>query len=457
MIKEKNIPTILGIVILLIGVFAGVFLLRTNQVFRIGASATAVPKDVRVSNLSDSSVTVSWITDDQTADFISYGETQNVGTVANETDNDQKFFTHSITITGLKAGTAYYYKIDSEGTDFDNNGVPWQFTTGPSLTGNGSSTLVSGSVITATGQPSARTIVYITINGYLLSTLTSDTGSFVLQLNQTRTSDLSSYTTIDPTQTLLEVSVEGAGGEIATAKIYPQSANPIPTLVMGQDQDYRNLQPTNDSQNPNANLNLPETATSESKFDISTGSAIASTSAKSVILESLNEGETVTSTQPQFFGKGPGGEKITITVHSEQAVSGSVTIPSNGSWSWSPSTDLAAGTHSIIITWVDATGITRSLTRDFVVQAGEVPAFTASGSGSSPTPTATPTLTPLPTFAPIVTATPTPAATFSPTPESTASTAAVPVTGDLTPTLLLFMMGVVVLSFSFAVWKMSES
>jgi hypothetical protein len=451
MIKRNKIPTILGIIILLAGTFAGVFFLHVNQVFKIGASPTVTPKDVRISNLSDTSATISWTTEGKTSDFVSYGDTQSVGNVENESQNNEKFINHAITLSGLKAATNYYYKINSEGTNFDNNGIPWQFTTGPILSSNQTTIPVSGLVISASGQPSGRAIVYIMVNGYLLSTLTSDSGSFVLQLGQVRTSDLSAYAAIDPAQTDLQISVTAEDGESASAQIFPQSANPVPTLVLGQTQDYRNLQPAAPGQNPNANLNLPANATAESKLNASTISATPSSG--SVILESLTEGETVTSTQPQFFGKGPGGENITITVHSEAAVSGSVKIPASGSWSWSPPANLAPGAHSITISWVGSSGITQTLTRDFIVQAGEAPAFVASPSGTTPTPT--PTISPATTVVAIPTATPTPIPTLIASPAATIRP--VPVTGDLTPTLLLSIMGIAIIAFSVFVWRFSET
>jgi hypothetical protein len=39
----------------------------------------------------------------------------------------------------------------------------------------------------------------------------------------------------------------------------------------------------------------------------------------------------------------------------------------------------------------------------------------------------------------------------------TASPMAIPVTGNLTPTILLFMIGVVILSFSAFIWKLAEN
>ena len=458
MIKKYKIPTIIGIVILLAGTFAGVYFLRMNQIFRIGASPTATPKDIRTGNLSDTSATISWITEGATSDFISWGESQgSLNNVEKESETDQKFFTHSITLTGLTPDTTFYYSINSEGTSFDNNGVLWQFTTGSQITVNQNSNPISGSVITSSGQPVKRALVYVTIDGYLLSTLTSDAGNFVLQLSSARTSDLKSVTQINMAQTLLTVSVQAEGGETASAQIFPQSSNPIPPLVLGQVQDYRSSPPNQDGQNPNVNLNLPADASQESKFNVSTNSGAVKPT--SVILESINEGETVTSNQPQFFGKGPAGETITITVHSEQIPPQTVQIPGNGSWSYSPSTPLSEGPHSITISWLDATGITRTLTRNFVVQAGEVPAFVSSPSGStpSPTPTSSPTPTVKPSSSPTPTSTPTatPSATLRASPTAIPET--LPVTGDLTPTLLLSIMGIAIIAFSLFVWKMSES
>jgi hypothetical protein len=450
MIKKNKIPTILGILILLVGVFAGVTLLSMNQVFKIGASATATPKDVRISNITDTAATISWITEGKTTDFITWGDSQEtVNKVEKESETDQKFATHSINLTSLKANTSYFYKINSDGNSFDNNGIPWQFTTGGQLPPTQNSLPISGSVITASGQPSVRALVYVTIDGYLMSTLTSDSGSFVLQLGSARSSDLASYAQTDPAKTLLTVSIQAEDGEAASAQIFPQSANPIPPLVLGQTQDYRNLQPNQGGQNPSSNLNLPANTTGESKFNVATGSATSSQ--KSVILESLNEGETVTSTQPQFFGKGPPGESITITVHSDQAISQTIQIPKNGSWSWSPPTNLSPGAHSITVSWIDASGITRYLTRDFIVQAGEAPAFVASPSGSSPTPTSTPTPTPRATLSP------TPTKSATPTPVASASAQPGPVTGNLTPTILLSIMGVAVIAFGVFVWKTAET
>ncbi len=437
----NKIPTILGIIILLVGTFAGVFFLNMSQVFKIGADAQSSPQDIRISNISDSAATISWVTAKETADFITWGESKNnISKIEKESENDQKFFNHSINLSGLKASSIYYFKINVDGTSYDNQNIPWQFTTGMNLGTSTSSMTISGSALTGSGIPAKRGLVYMTVNGYLVSTLTSDSGSFVFQLGSLRTPDLRDYLTIDPGQTLLEISVIGAPGELASAKIFPQSARPIPPMVFGQIYDHRNLPENGDGQTPNVNLNLPANSASASKFNVATGSATVAPT--SVILESLTDGETVASDKPQFFGKGPGGEKITITVHSENPITEDVTIPKNGSWNWSVPTNLAPGAHTITVSWIDTTGITRQLTRNFVVQAGELPAFVASSSATiAPTASGSATTKPTPTTKPTAIATSQP----------------VPVTGDLTPTLLLSIMGIVVVAFSFFVFKLAEN
>lgn len=448
-IKRNKIPTLLGIVVLIVGIFTGVFFLGMKQIFRIGADASVAPKDIRVANVSDTSATISWTTDKETSSFILWGESQgSVNKPEQETESNTKYFTHSITVSGLKPNKTYFYKINSEGDTFDNGGIPWEFTTGAELGINPLSILISGSILKPSGEPKSRALVYANIGGYLLSTLTSDTGNFVFQLAGVRTQDLSEYLPIDESQTLVQISVDAGVDGTVSAQIFPQSAKPIPPMILGEVYDFRNLEPSEVTQVPSATLNLPGSVPKESKFNLplTTGSPTPT----SVILESLKEGEIVTSIRPAFFGRGPSGEQITITVQSDP-ITENITIASNGTWTWSPPSDLSPGAHTITISWVDSTGITRSLTRNFIVQAGEAPSFEATPSQTL-TPTPTPTGTAVPTASP--TATPTATPTITPSP--TATPAEVPVTGVSSYSLILFALGLSIISFSYLVWRYSE-
>lgn len=431
---------------LVVGTFAGVFFLGMKQVFRIGADTSVQPTDIRVSNVTDNSTTVSWTTDKPSADFLIWGESEgSASRIEKEGDGVQKYSTHSITLSGLKPNTKYFYKINSDGETFDNKGIPWEFSTGNSLSITGNSSLISGSILTASGTPVSRALVYANINGYLLSTMTSDTGVFVFQLSAARNQDLSDYQQINDGQTLVQISVVAGLDGNSSAQIFPQSAKPMPPIILNQVYDFRNLPPSPDSQNPSAIINLPGNNTRESKFSLPV--VTGTPTPTSVILESLKEGEIVTSDKPAFFGRGPGGEKITITVQSN-TITDTITIESNGTWTWSPPSNLESGAHSITISWIDGSGITRNLTRSFVVQAGEVPSFEATPSqtlepSTTPTPSGTPAATPIPTPTPV----PTPIATPAP----------VPVTGSLLPTILMFALGTLITIFGLTVWRYSDN
>lgn len=433
--KKNKIPTIIAIAILIAATFLGVLAVNYRQVFRIGAAADLAPKNIRISNQTGSSLTISWTTDKQTSGFVSYGESQNsLGTVANDEMGDLSF-THYVTLSPLKPQTTYYFKIISGGESFDNNGTPWTALTGTALSKQTTSFIVSGSVLTPTGTPATKAIVYINAGGYILSTPTSDKGTFLIQLTNMRSADLSNYAPIDITQTLLEISVQAGPDGVASAQIYPQSARPIPAIILGKTNDFRNLPASSEGSNPNASLEVPQNATAESKFSVP--DEITPPQNETVTLESIKDGETITSTKPEFFGKGPTGTDISITVESDP-VNGNAKISSDGNWSWSIPQNLEEGIHKITITWKDTAGITRTLTRNFVVQAGEAPAFVSTPSAST---------TPAPT------ATPTPTTSASPS----ATPAPIPATGVLTPTVLLSIMGMGTVVFGFLLWKISEN
>lgn len=422
MIKRKSLPTILGVVILLAATLAGVFFVNYKQIFRIGATGEGEPKDVRISNTSTSSFTISWTTDTQTSGFVVWDK--------GSTQPDESGYTHLVNLTGLDVGKNYTFKINSNGKSFDNNGVSWQAATLSNQPAGKDTQLISGTVLTATGQAVKKALVYVSVGGQLYSSQTSSSGNYVFQLPVD-----------DPNTTLLEIFVQAGPQGVSSAQIFAKSAKPVPIMILGNTHDFRNTSTTDSGSVPDAQLNLPEDENQDSKFNsLSTGTP---SSSGSVTLESVKEGELVTTTQPEFFGEGPAGTDITIVVESENPITDNVSVTSSGAWNWTPPDDLAPGNHKITITWKDLSGITRSLTRTFVVQAGEAPAFEASGSAQTASPSPTPTATST--------------SKASATPTASASTSPIPETGSLTPTLILSIMGLAVMAFSVFLWKHAQS
>ncbi len=426
--NKFKIPTIIAIIILLIGVGAGIFLVQRMQVFKLGASPEDAPKDVRIGNISAASFAVAWVTDKPTISNLVWGSSQDLGETAIVSEIEKNV--HFVEISNLTPATTYYFKISSAGSDYDNSGIPWQVTTGQNLAAAQNTRVIAGTILRADGQPASEATVSVSAGGMSpLLAKTTTNGSWLIPIANARTTNLAAYFEIQDKSPLLEIFVQDGANGVATAQIYPASANPVPDIILGQTYDFRAEPENNVLDNiPNANINLPQNEASPSSgFEV--GDEVATTSAKSVTLESIENKEIVATTKPEFFGEGPPGTKITIVIESEIQTK-QITIGSTGDWTWSPPEGLAPGEHSVTITWLDVSGILRSLTRTFVVQASEGPAFES-------TPSATAKASP----------------SASPRVSLPATGAAVPQSGTLTPTLMLFTMGLGLLASSFILWK----
>lgn len=443
----RKIPTIIGILILVLGTAAGIILVATSKQFKLGASPDITPQDVRITNISSSSFTVSWITDKPTIGYIMYGTSKdsiNQNTPAPQVAQS----IHWIQVQSLTPGAQYFFKINSAGSEFDNNGIPWTGNTAPQISqAQPPSSMISGSVEDQGGLPAVGVAVYVTIQGVSpLSAITSSTGSWVIPLNTARTTDLGNYATISPDNSLLQIFVQGGIAGVSTAQAYPKAANPTPTIKLGQIYDFRNQTSPTQTETPGSSLNLPQTATGSSSFNLN---QIASTSGatKTVTITSIKNGETISTTKPQIIGNGSPGTKVTITVKSTPQ-SATVTVGPDGTWLWTPPANLDPGTHTLTVSWTDASGILQTLTRTFTVQASGGPAFVA-------TPSATPTAT----LGGIILPTPTPTSTLSGAARVTlpATGGAIPISGSLTPTLALSMMGIGLVVSSFILWKKIET
>lgn len=424
--KTIKLPTILGIIILSLGLIAGVFLINSRQIFKLGAQVEANPQNVRITNISDTSLVVTWTTNLESIGFIKWGiNKSNIGNVASETNSD-KSFVHSVEISGINPGSDVFFEIVSEGKNYDNNGVAWQSKTHTNKTIATNSITASGVILQSDNSTPARAIVYLSINGTILSGITSAQGSWVIPV--------SNFIQDLPETTVIDITVNAGPLGTSQAVIYPKAIKIIPTIVLGKTYDFRTLESQDQIKLPESNISLPESVNQSSRFEISRPSQ---TVAETVSLDSIDDGEIITTTDPEFFGKGPAGTTLEVLVESEPQ-SDSITTNNNGRWSWNPPTDLTPGEHTITVKWKDATGVIRTIKRNFIVSAAEGPAFES-----------TPSASPLTTIKP--TSTPVSVSTSSSTPQP------VPETGDLIPTISLFVGGLIILLSSLFVWNKSNA
>ena len=111
----------------------------TAQTSTVAPAISAITTPV----ISDTGVTVAWLTDTAATSQVEWGLTVSLGT---KTDLDTNLSTkHSVSVGGLKANTMYYYKVfskDSSGnvSVADNNGVPFSLTTQSSISDSSSMT-----------------------------------------------------------------------------------------------------------------------------------------------------------------------------------------------------------------------------------------------------------------------------------------------------------------------------
>lgn len=430
-VLQKRFPTIIGLSVLLLGLGAGVFLVSREQLFGLKAAPEFTPRKVRLSNITENSFTVSWITDEATTGFLRYGETADLSfTISDERDQlaseTGSYLTHYFTVRGLESGTNYFFKLGSgkSKTLFDNSGQPYQVRTAPVAASLPVADPMTGTVVSSAGIPSEGSVVYLSVEGSsILSTRTLQNGSWALSLSTARTPDLSFYSVYDPESALVSIEVE-AGTETATVLVNTGNDNPVPTITLGQNHDFREkgLKKTAEESPP------------VSFGDLEEPTEVSTPSAELVISNPAEEGESLSTTQPEFRGTAPAGVVISIKVESE-VYTGSVIVAEDGSWQWTPPEDLEPGTHTLTLSYIDEEDEEQTVTRSFVILAAgesELPAFEGTPSAEatpSPTPTATPSAEPRVSM---------------PSTEE-----GVPESGVLTPTFFLFIMGLGLLTGGF--------
>lgn len=86
-----------------------------------------VPRDVVVSEVTETTATVQWTSDQESQGVILYGTEQN--TLSKLAPETSAGVDHSVVISDLEPGTTYYFTIQVEGLPYTNGGIPWFFTT----------------------------------------------------------------------------------------------------------------------------------------------------------------------------------------------------------------------------------------------------------------------------------------------------------------------------------------
>jgi hypothetical protein len=123
-----SVKAIIVIVILLLVGVLGVLMMSNIKTFFSSASASSDPKGVLATPGADGkTATVSWTTDKAVQAVVLYGASPaalllSAPEISATTD-------HSVTLSSLRAGQNYYFRIEVGEAVFDDSGIPWSFKT----------------------------------------------------------------------------------------------------------------------------------------------------------------------------------------------------------------------------------------------------------------------------------------------------------------------------------------
>ena len=204
-ILDKKMPSLLGIAVIATGILATTFLVKGERGFQINAGPGEEPKNIEISNATDTSFTVTFVTDDSTIGSINVGENDDNLNLKFLDDRDKasqtvnKSYSHSITATGLKPETTYYYTVSSGDKTVKDGNSSFSFKTAPVISEiNTNENSISGNAVNPDGSTPNDGIVIVKISGaQILSTILEKDGSYSLSLNNIRTSDLNNSVDLD--------------------------------------------------------------------------------------------------------------------------------------------------------------------------------------------------------------------------------------------------------------------
>src|ERR1035437_3866186 len=199
---DRRIPTLFGILLITLGVGVTTFLVNQGILFKSNASLTDQPQNVRITNITDGSFSVSYETESKVIGSLNYGEDQKLGKSSlddrdQQTGNLTSYNIHNITVRNLSPQKKYFFSINSGQEAYINSDQPFEVTSGLNISASPpSQDPISGKILLSDGTTPKEAIVYVTAdNSQVISTLAKPDGSYILPLNSLRTNDLSSYYT----------------------------------------------------------------------------------------------------------------------------------------------------------------------------------------------------------------------------------------------------------------------
>lgn len=463
---DKRIPSFLGLLFLAISVGIISWFGKSYTELRTKASVGEIPNQLQISNITDTSFTVSYTTQERVTGAIIYGRDSKLGQVRlddRDAGKPSARQVHYITISGLEPATNYYFAVQSAAVELLNNNEPYKVRTANNLSESTATPVsVTGNVNLPDGTIPMDGIVYLSASlsaaSQLLSTPFKPDGTYLLPLGSLRASDLTSYFNLD-SDTILQITILNASSQ-SRISVKAGHANPVPLVTLSRDYDFiSDTSFTAFTASQSAPLSEASPSGTLSPGAPSSGfpSFPENTESSPDIITPQDEEEFIDQ-QPLFQGTASPNAIVVIIIESTQEIRTSVEADNSGNWQFRPTEPLSPGQHTITIHALDASGVKQTIKRSFTVFAegskftepsvsptfSPTPTPVSSSPTVTPKPTSSPTViltptltptTPVPTLAPTIT--PTPVSLQSPTPVVTVTPTPFPIAAPGSSSLLI--------------------
>ncbi len=420
--SKKQIPTVLGLLILFAALISGVLLFgQGTGVFAPRATPETTPQNIQISNVTDKTFTISFYTSENTIAFVKYGEDANALNKQASDDRDQlsgvvkNYYLHHITVRSLNPAKTYYYVLGTGSNTFDNEGQPYSIKTAakPNQSPINNQTIY-GNVLKSDATPAEGAVVYLYSEGMgALSTLVKSSGSWGISLANAFNFEKTAYAVLTD-GSLLDIKVQGVEPDsVATWQNTIALAAPVPDITLGQSEvagtsgqvspeptievDKEELLAGNASSSPELEFNA-SSSTLSSRISAIEQPEIMEEQIESLDLGSISEASeasatTIQTTQPQIKAVLPANTMVRIVVHSDTQIDETVQTDENGNFVLDVASlgqNLEPGEHSATYTYIDPiTGEEVTKTYNFTVDPKATPRQIAAIS-ATPTPTPTP-------------------------------------------------------------------
>ena len=353
--NTPKIPKFVGILFLLVLLFVGIYATNFSTTLDSRAGQSCSPINIQITNLTFQSFDISFLTSKDCQVVVDTNSR-----IFTDNLNQSSGKTHYFQIDGLSQNTTYTYKFISEGTDYVH--TDYKITTFANPNQSRTDTALSwGRVFDQSNKPAVGSIVYLNIPGiYPLSAHVTSQAYWSIPLVNSYSIDGKSIAS-PPADTIDEIIVLAPDGQTTVLTNNTNHRNPVPDIILGNTQ-FQSVPGTIEFDQFQNEQNSPDDLT----------------------LQNPSEGETINNNQPLFFGQGPSGQTIEVELNSSTQISDSIVVSQDGSWQWTPPSDLEPGNHTISLKYTDPlTGLVKSVTRNFTVLAqtdDTGPAFSASAS-----------------------------------------------------------------------------